>query len=249
MNAFLIYIITAIGTGWQLSQQILMGVWGKPSNPIEYLAFAGSMILLVSAYVALFSLSRARSIAIVASALLWMFYVPASINAITGIVSGGHSLVPLAFIPILLLVITTGYSVLTAFRVRRQKASDVTVHDAPPKKFRRIIIVFTGLTILAVVFISVFLVGVEREVAAPVDCTIEHEGDRAIAKMTFQKLEGFQYIETDSGEVLAYLRTNDLRNVIVRVSLTYDFGKARALNLNYAYLGNIKFRPYVERKP
>jgi hypothetical protein len=79
--------------------------------------------------------------------------------------------------------------------------------------------------------------------------TIEQEGNRAIAKMTFEKLEGFNYIETDSKEVIAYLQKNNPHDVVIRVSLTYDFGKVRSLNLNYAYLGNIKFVPNIDTNP
>src|SRR5581483_4061900 len=103
------------------------GVWGKPSNPIEYLAFLGSLILLASAYIALFSLRLAMVTAIVASALLWIFYAPASINAIAGIFSGRYSMEPLAFAPVMLLAVTTGYSVLIILRRRRQKAGDPIV--------------------------------------------------------------------------------------------------------------------------
>jgi hypothetical protein len=31
---FLFYSAAAFATGWQISQQILMGVWGKPSNSL-----------------------------------------------------------------------------------------------------------------------------------------------------------------------------------------------------------------------
>jgi hypothetical protein len=249
MITFLLYLATAICTGWQLSQQILMGVWGKPSNPLEYLAFVGSLILLVSAYVALFSLRRARRIAIGASALLWIFYVPACINTIVGTSSGGFTMEILVFVPIVLLVSTTAYSILMQFGLLRQRTSNAILPDAPPRNFRRSVLVLSGLAVLSVGVINFFFVGVEREVSTPVDCTIEHEAGHSIAKLTFQNFHGFSCIETDSEEVLAYLEKNNPQNVIVRVSLTYDLGKVRALNLNYAYLGDIRFRPYVERKP
>ncbi len=103
--------------------------------------------------------------------------------------------------------------------------------------------------ILSVVIIQIFFVGVDREISTPVNWTIEQEGNRAIAKMTFEKLEGFNYIETDSKEVIAYLQKNNPHDVVIRVSLTYDFGKVRSLNLNYAYLGNIKFVPNIDTNP
>lgn len=243
MTAFLLFFVTALATGWQLSQQILMGVWGKPSNPIEFVGFIGSLILFASAYVALFSLRRAIWIAMGATVLLWIFYLPALVTTAS---TGGPVVV---FVPGLLLGCTTG---LLIFEIARRlwKTYDGQIPDnAPPKIFRRVILSLTGLAVLSLIVLEVFFVGVDREVTVPVTYAIERENGRSIAKMTFQNLAGFNFIETDSKEVIGYLEANHPRNVSVRVSMSYDFGKVRSMNLNYAYLGDIKFRPYVERKP
>jgi len=135
MITFLLYIATAISTAWQLSQQILMGVWGKPSNPFEFIGFLGSIILLASAYVALFSLRRATWIAIAASVLLWIFYVPAFISSIGGIISGQYIIEPFVFVPTLLLVGTTSLSIMSALNLRRQKTSDLILFRKSSKIF------------------------------------------------------------------------------------------------------------------
>jgi hypothetical protein len=107
----------------------------------------------------------------------------------------------------------------------------------------------TGLLILALVVICTCFVGVSREVSTPVDWMIADEAGRSIARFKFLRLYSFNQIETESQEVLKYLRQNKPRDLSVRVVLTYDFGKVRALNLDYAYLGDIKFRPHVDRSP
>jgi hypothetical protein len=245
MTAFLLFIVTALATGWQLSQQILMGVWGKPLNPLELVGFTGSLILLASAYVALFSMRRALWGAVVATALLWTFYLP----ALATTVSADGPVPVIVFGPGFLLGCTTGLLIFELGRCLRKKNDGAIPTDAPPKIFRRGVLLLTGFAVLSIIVLEVFFVGVDREVSAPVTYAIEKENGRSVAKMTFQNLAGLNFIETDSKEVIGYLETNHPRNISVRISMIYDFGKVRALNLTCAYLGDIKFRPYVERNP
>ena len=249
MIPFLLYTSAAFATGWQISQQILMGVWGKPSNPIEHLAFYGSLLLLLSGYVALFSPHRAAWAAIVSMVPLWVFYLPATVDGIDGIVQRRYLFEALAFIPLLLLVVATVHSAASAIRPLRGKRGNVFFPEPVSRRVRWVIFSLTGLSFFSLVIIRSLFVGLEREQIAGVDWSIDSEGARSVARFKFRQLSGFDHIETDSEEVLQYLHHNQPRDLSVRVFVTYDFGKVRALSLNYAYLGPIRFRPYVEREP
>jgi hypothetical protein len=224
-----------------------MGVWGKPSNPFESFAFFGSLALLVTAFIALFTPRRAAWVAIVSMVPLWIFYAPATTYSIRRVVHGRDVFELLVFLPPLLLVVASGYATNTALRGLRRKAASFAFPKTVSRRVRWSILSLAGLSILALVVICTCFVGIDREVSTPVDWAIEDEAGRSIAKFKFQRLSSFNQIETESEEVLKYLRQNKPHDLSVRVVLIYDFGKVRALRLDYAYLGDIKFRPYADR--
>jgi hypothetical protein len=249
MATFFLFAVTAISTGLQLSQSIMMGVWGKPFSPIEGIAFVGALALLVSSYLALFSIRRAVWGAAGSVALLWTAYLPAVVASTPQI---GHSSLGedfFGFVPVFLLGSTTIFAGFKIAGLVKGGAEGASQMVECPWVFRTAVLSVTGLAIAAVVVIEFFFVGIDRDSEQSVSWTIEQVDGTTAAKMTFQNLKGFNYIETEDRDVIHYLQTRHPQNLTVRVSLTYDFGKIRSLNLNYAYLGNLRFLPYIDRKP
>lgn len=80
MLPFVLYFVTAIFTGYHLYVLMSLVVYGVPVNPLELLAFLGSLVLLIAAYVSLFRPRAAARIALIACLALWCFYAPAIAN-------------------------------------------------------------------------------------------------------------------------------------------------------------------------
>lgn len=78
--AFVLYLVTAIFTGYHLYVLMSLVVYGVSVNPLELLAFLGSFALLIAAYVSLFWPRAAARVALIACLALWCFYAPAIAN-------------------------------------------------------------------------------------------------------------------------------------------------------------------------
>src|SRR4051812_12485552 len=73
-----LYTSTAAATGWQVFRIMMLGVWGKPSNPWEFVALFGCLVLLYAAASAYDGAPRSEKLAaVLGCGLLWAFYGPA----------------------------------------------------------------------------------------------------------------------------------------------------------------------------
>jgi len=77
MLPFLIYFVAGALTGYHLYTLIALAAYGAPFNPLEFVAFMGSVGLVLAGYVSLFRPYAAARIALIASLLVWGFYGPA----------------------------------------------------------------------------------------------------------------------------------------------------------------------------
>jgi hypothetical protein len=77
MFPFFLYLMTALVAGFHLYTLLALSVYGAPFNPLQLIAFAGSVCLLICAYVSLFRPYLAARIALLALLTMWSFYGPA----------------------------------------------------------------------------------------------------------------------------------------------------------------------------
>lgn len=77
MLPFCLYFVTGIVTGFHVYTLVLLGLYGAPSNPFEFVSLLGSLCLLIAAYVSLSKPNAAAKIALLASLMIWCFYGPA----------------------------------------------------------------------------------------------------------------------------------------------------------------------------
>ncbi len=77
MLPFLVYFAAGSLTGYQLYTLIALAVYGAPFNPLEFVAFLGSVGLLLASYVSLFRPHAAARIALISALFVWSFYGPA----------------------------------------------------------------------------------------------------------------------------------------------------------------------------
>jgi hypothetical protein len=77
MLPFVLYLVTAVVTGFHIYTLLLLAFYGGSINALEFLALLGSFALLIAAYVSLFRPFLAGRIALIAALLLWSFYAPA----------------------------------------------------------------------------------------------------------------------------------------------------------------------------
>jgi hypothetical protein len=156
MATFLLLFATAIWTAWQLSQSILMGVWGKPFNPLEGIAFLGSLVLFASSYIALFNLRRAIWSAVGALVLLWACYLPAIIATVPRVSRASPGEMFMAFGPVVLLGCSTVYSGIKVSGFLKREVEHAPQLVECPKIFRYVVLSLTGLAAAAVVIYRPF---------------------------------------------------------------------------------------------
>jgi hypothetical protein len=70
----ILYFLTGLATGIQLWYSESQFIWGAPINPLHYVAFAGSVGLLIAAFTA--RREQFPLAAIIGVILLWSFYFP-----------------------------------------------------------------------------------------------------------------------------------------------------------------------------
>jgi len=107
---------TGVMTGWQLSRAILMGLYGAPISPVEYVALCGAFVLLASAGIALYFPRGFVWPACVGLALLWGFYFPALVRTM-----GKRGWMDFRFLgqrygAVALLAVATGYLIIKLSR-------------------------------------------------------------------------------------------------------------------------------------
>jgi hypothetical protein len=129
MKAAALYLFTAIATG---IHAFYLEVWtvNLAPNPLHYISFAGSVILLGAAFTAPFRDRKAAIVATIGSFLLWCFYAPALVLTFLTFLSRGnfwstvqfYGYIPLfgAVICPVLLTLTTIYVIR---HVKRRRAS------------------------------------------------------------------------------------------------------------------------------
>jgi hypothetical protein len=77
MLPFILYLITAVVTGFHLYSLLSLAVYGVPFNLFELVCLLGSFCLMIAAYVSLFKPHAAARVALIACLLMWSFYGPA----------------------------------------------------------------------------------------------------------------------------------------------------------------------------
>jgi hypothetical protein len=89
-----------------------MGLYGAPKFAIMYVAFAGAVILIVSALIAAFSRNRFVWPATAGLILLWLFYAPALVVTLRASRRSDFGYKFLSYCPSLLLMIATVFLVI-----------------------------------------------------------------------------------------------------------------------------------------
>jgi hypothetical protein len=77
MIPFFLYLAAGAVTGFQVYALLVLAVLGGPVNPLEFVSLAGSLCLIVAAYLSLFKPHAAARLAWLASLAIWCFYGPA----------------------------------------------------------------------------------------------------------------------------------------------------------------------------
>jgi hypothetical protein len=82
MIPFFLYLAAGAVTGFHVYTLLILAVLGVPVNPLEFVSLAGSLGLLVAAYLSLFKPSAAARLALLASLAIWCFYGPAIVRTV-----------------------------------------------------------------------------------------------------------------------------------------------------------------------
>ena len=77
MLPFILYLVTAVVTGFHLYSLLSFALYGAPFNLLELLSLLGSFCLLIAAYVSLFRPHAGGRLALIACLVMWCFYAPA----------------------------------------------------------------------------------------------------------------------------------------------------------------------------
>jgi hypothetical protein len=119
--------------------------------------------------------------------------------------------------------------------------------------YTRVVRTRAGYITIAALWVAVFLaayqfvfygpfVDQKRVVHAAATFSIRDDATPPAVELAFKDLP-FPGLRTTDADVLAHVRTLPNRDVDVAVELTYDFGKARGMNLAFAYVDGVLFRP------
>ena len=77
MLPFILYLVTAVVTGFHLWSLLSFALYGAPFNLLELVSLLGSLCLLIAAYVSLFRPHVGARLALIACLVMWCFYAPA----------------------------------------------------------------------------------------------------------------------------------------------------------------------------
>ena len=77
MLPFILYLVTAVVTGFHLWSLLSFALYGAPFNLLELVSLLGSFGLLIAAYVSLFKPNAGARLALIACLVMWCFYAPA----------------------------------------------------------------------------------------------------------------------------------------------------------------------------
>jgi len=119
--------------------------------------------------------------------------------------------------------------------------------------YTRVVRTRAGYVTIAVLWVVAFLAAYQfvfygpfidqkRVVHAPATFSIRDETYPPAVELAFKNLP-FPGLRTTDADVLAHVRTLPNREVDVAVELIYDFGKVRGMNLTFAYVDGVLFRP------
>lgn len=87
MIALLLYATTAVATGSQVFGLLMWGVWGAPTHWTQNLSLLGSLGLLVTSLVTLYSPRIASAGALLSELAIWPFYAPAFVVSVQHVVA------------------------------------------------------------------------------------------------------------------------------------------------------------------
>jgi|ERR1035437_817111 hypothetical protein len=107
-----LYILTALATGAQVYWLLAWGIWGAPTSPLQYISICGSLALFVAGILTKWRPRTTAFVALGASIAMWCFYAPALIHTLRALPTSmtvRSGLV--AFTPVVLLVVSTAYSI------------------------------------------------------------------------------------------------------------------------------------------
>jgi hypothetical protein len=82
MKAAVLYVLTAVATGYQMFVLAMQTVNGAPRNPLHYIAFFGSFVLSVAGTFAYYRQRLAAIIVLFGCGACWAFYAPALVFSI-----------------------------------------------------------------------------------------------------------------------------------------------------------------------
>jgi len=81
MLPFFLYLVAGAVTGCHVYTLLMLAMLGAPVDPLELVSMAGSLCLLVAAYLSLFKPRAAAKLALLASLAIRCFYSPAMVHA------------------------------------------------------------------------------------------------------------------------------------------------------------------------
>jgi hypothetical protein len=149
MLPFLLYFAAGSATAMHVYTLLSLGVFGATRSVLELVALAGSVCLIVSAYISLFKPHSGAKVALIAALGSWCFYAPGIAITLEG---GWHPrlaegrVVLLPYLAIGLLALATVYSALASFR---KSDSDQAVTWFFPKETGRSVRISVGVCSLA----------------------------------------------------------------------------------------------------
>ena len=118
-----IYLVTAIATGAQVYWLVAWRIWGAPTSPAQYVSLCGSLLLLTAAVPAARKPRTAAFMAVGACAAIWCFYAPALMHTFGSLPPAMPVyLMAWAFVPVVMLVISTIHAVIGILRPVRRLA-------------------------------------------------------------------------------------------------------------------------------
>ena len=113
-------------TAYTSFYQMMWSIWGAPINPLGYVSLLGSTLLFGGAISCVFSERIAGYIALAGLFFCWAFYLPGALmtNWLLLPRAGKEGIAAVA--SLLLLIITTFYTVRVVIRTRKGKKSAAT---------------------------------------------------------------------------------------------------------------------------
>jgi hypothetical protein len=119
----ILFLVTGLVTGYTTFYRMMWAIWGAPIAFVMYVAMCGSGLLVVAFLLMLFNPKIGIRVALLATVLLWCFYLPAALETNWLGVAQERAQGVAAVCSLLLLIVVTAYSVRRYFIPKRTNGS------------------------------------------------------------------------------------------------------------------------------